>query len=243
MHRASASETWIVAIDTSASMGLGAPGKLQSAAEAAAAAIALGLRIGATVYIACGLDTSTDGSASGAGRGTGERELIRVFGRADLGRAFDALSALRADGSAGIESVLSKSHAPLVSWSRRTGAGRVLLFGDFLDLEIEAVLGLARGPRHVHLGQVFAPVEWNPIESDPAVRASLAAGEGIVWTDPERPSDRAKQASTSASVAPYLLRLEAFVENWSRIARDHGMSHAVWRSDEPFEVHVPELLR
>ena len=51
VHRSSASERWLVALDPSASMGIGRPGKLQSAAEAAGAAMALGLRLGSSITL------------------------------------------------------------------------------------------------------------------------------------------------------------------------------------------------
>lgn len=229
IRRPSARETWIVAVDASASMGVGVPGKLQSAAEAAAASTALGLRIGATVALLLPTSASDDGAGA----------PVFLQGRADLGRGLDLLARLVASGDGGLERLLDRQSPALVTWARRLGAGRALLFGDFLDVDPEPVLRLGRGARRVHVGQVFAPVEWDPAAWTAPGVDDLGAG-GIVWTDPESPTVR---RGGDGDVLRYLERLESFVEKWSVLARDHGLSHAVWRSDEAFEAHLPALLR
>ena len=237
IRRPSAREMWIVAVDASASMGVGIPGKLQSAAEAAAASMAVGLRIGATIALAL---PAQDRVAT---------PPVCLNGRADLGRGLDLLAGLVASGENGLERLLDPRNPSLVVWARRHGAGRALLFGDFLDVDPEPVLRLARGARRVHVGQVFAPEEWDPAfagplgSGAPAPEGSAAGNrgpDGVVWMDPESPSTR---RAGDGHVLRYLERLEAFVEKWSMLSRDHGLAHAVWRSDEAFEAHLPALLR
>ena len=232
IRRPSAREMWIVAVDASASMGVGTPGKLQSAAEAAAATMAMGLRIGATIALA--LPSRERAAAS----------PVCLNGRADLGRGLDLLSGLVASGDDGLERLLDRRSPSLVAWARRLSAGRALLFGDFLDVDPEPVLRLARGSRRVHVGQVFAPEEWDPLFMSSRAKGGQehldATAGGVVWRDPESPRT---QRAGDGQVLRYLERLETFVEKWSRLARDHGLAHAVWRSDEAFEAHLPALLR
>jgi len=210
-------------------MAIGRPGKLQSAAEAAAAAMALGLRLGARIELRVG-GAGDSGTALHLGR------------RSDLSRAVKELERLDASRGSGLEALLGE---PGVISSLRTGsgrgAGRILLFGDLLDVDPRQVMALGEGRRHVHLGQVFAPEEWDPgADLSPRSRGHRVA-TGSLWMDPESPS--AARHADASDIAGYLARLEAFVEGWSRLARDHRMSHAVWRSDEPFEDHLPALLR
>lgn len=222
VHRANAAESWLVAIDTSASMGIGRPGKLQSAAEAAAAAITLGLRLGSRIEL---LSPGPEGE-----------RLVELRRTSDLQRALGALEELVAGGgdppSWTVSGALhgAPESAPLLQRVER--AGRVLLFSDFLDVDARWVATLGRGRRHVHLGQVFAPDEWDP-------RAALEEGGEVI--DPEAPET--PWSAGPSAVPAYLSSLERFVEGWARLARDHRMSHAVWRSDEAFEDHVPVLLR
>ena len=234
VHRAGASESWLVLIDSSASMAVGHPGKLQSAAEAAAAAMALGLRLGARIELRLAL-------------GGGTSAALHLARRSDLGRAVQELERLDATEGGGLESLLDDaSVASALGTGSGRGAGRILLFGDFLDVDPRRVMALGQGRRHVHLGQVFAPIEWNPAEGLGGIGAASGGSArgtaaGALWIDPESPS--VPHPASTADLPSYLLRLEAFVESWSRLARDHRMTHAVWRSDEPFEDHLPALLR
>ena len=222
VHRSSSSERWLVALDASASMGVGRPGKLQSAAEAAGAAMALGLRLGSSITLIA--------------PGDGAEKVVELRRTSDLQRGLDALRAMVAGAntqSAWVGEATEDrdpSSGPLGRCLE--GTGRVLLFSDFLDVDPRWVSSLAGGRRRVHLGQVFAGEEWDP---------SVAAVEGAVWVDPERPGSR--WSADGAGASRYLARLEEFVEGWARLARDHRMSHAVWTSGEAFEDHLPGLLR
>lgn len=236
VHRAGSSESWVVLIDSSASMAVGRPGKLQSAAEAAAAAMALGLRLGARIE----LRVARAGEVSSS---------LHLASRSDFAQAVGELQRLDASGGAGLEAFLSDDSllSALRCGSGRggRGAGRVLMFGDFLDVDPRHVMALAQGRRHVHLGQVFAPEEWDPgvLASAESLRnaSTPVLSGGALWVDPESPSS--PRPASASDIAQYLVRLESFVEGWSRLARDHRMTHAVWRSDEPFEDHLPALLR
>lgn len=135
--RREASEAWVLAVDTSASMGLGAPGKLQAAAECAAALAATGLRQGAQVTLVAG---------AGAAR--------RLTRASDLGDGLAFLEGLRADGAATLDDALGD---PAV---RR--AGLVVALGDLMGSDARAVVGLARGGRDVAVAQLLAPHELDP---------------------------------------------------------------------------------
>lgn len=241
VHRAGSSESWVVLIDSSASMAVGRPGKMQSAAEAAAAAMALGLRLGARIELRLA-------------KGDEPSAAMHLARRSDLAQAVGELQRMDASKGCGLESFLGDDSllSTLRAGSGRggRGAGRILLFGDFLDVDPRRVMALGQGRRHVHLGQVFAPEEWDPgargsVDATAGAAAPSSAAPsalgGALWVDPEHPS--APRPASAADIAQYLVRLEAFVESWSRLARDHRMTHAVWRSDEPFEDHLPALLR
>lgn len=222
VHRSSSSESWVVALDTSASMGIGTPGKLQSAAEAAGAAMALGLRLGSKITLIAPV-------------GSDER-VVEMRRTSDLQRGLEALGDLVA-GAGSSSSWVGAGSSREEAWSgvmarSLQGAGRVLLFSDFLDVDPRWITALAGGRRHVHLGQVFAGEEWDP---------SSASTDGALWVDPERPEQR--WSADGGAASGYLGALEEFVEGWARLARDHRMSHAVWTSGEGFEDHLPGLLR
>lgn len=222
VHRSSSSERWLMALDASASMGVGRPGKLQSAAEAAGAAMALGLRLGNSIALLA--------PANGA------EEIVELRRTSDLQRGLDALRAMVAGAStqsSWVGAGAAQGESSPGSLDRGLdGAGRVLLFSDFLDVDPRWVSTLAGGRRRVHLGQVFAGEEWDP---------SAASAEGAVWVDPEHPEER--WSADAAGSSRYLARLAEFVEGWARLARDHRMTHAVWTSGKEFEDHLPELLR
>ncbi|MEM9800845.1 MAG: DUF58 domain-containing protein, partial [Planctomycetota bacterium] len=115
VHRSDAREEWAVALDSSASMGVGRPGKLQSAAEVAAAIVALGLRLGARVALV----------AVGPG---GRKTPIDASRTADLGRALKALESLVAEGRNGLGAFVGaegRRPLPPIAPGGRGGAGRV----------------------------------------------------------------------------------------------------------------------
>ncbi len=219
VHRSEAREDWWVGIDASASMGVGTGGKLQSAAEAAAATLAVGLRFGAHVTLAW-----TD--AGGAFRRFTARRAP------DLAPALAALEGLVVNSGpgGGLEGLLDRGRGPA-----RRRAGRLILLGDLLDVDLRAVLGLLGGRRRIHLGQILAPEEWDP-------SLVLSGRRAVSWVDPET---GARTASDEDAVAltRYARQLEDFVERWSSLARTHRMVHHVWSAGDPFESHLKELLR
>lgn len=221
VHRASRREAWVVAIDASPSMAVGAPSKLQSAAEAALGAIALGLRVGARVEVVV---------PDGAG---GELRGGELGGRGGLARAVRALDGIAPRTDGGLERILDGG--ALLARAARARARRVVLIGDFLDVDLHALLTVGSGRRRVHLGRVVAPEEADPSERRVGGRVSR-------WYDPEAPDRPARQPST-ADLRRYDEGLDAFAERLARAARQHRMSLAVWSSADPFENHVPDLLQ
>jgi uncharacterized protein (DUF58 family) len=135
-----ASEEWGVLLDTSASMGVGEPGKLQLGAELACAVAALGTARKARVELLL----------SGAPE---ERRVLAK--RAGLGPWMRALETVRAGGRAGLGEQVRR-------FARERGAGCLFLIGDFLDLEPRAVLSLARPSRELFLAQILAREELVP---------------------------------------------------------------------------------
>lgn len=224
VHRAVVREDWLVLVDASLSMGVGRVSKLQSAAEAAAAAVAVGLGSGARMTL-----------LSGDGDDVFQADLA---GPATAG-LFDALERARPGEGLGMDRLLERAASIK---SRRGHGSRVLLIGDFLDIEAEEVLrfvGGADGVRHrrrLHLGQVLAPEEW-----DPAAAVGSADG-GVRVVDPERPAGRSRPVSRAA-LGGYRRRFEDFVSGWSALGRDHqAVTHCPWASGVDFERHVPRLL-
>lgn len=221
VQRSNVSESWIVVMDTSASMGVGVPGKLQSAAEAAAACISLGVRLGASVKLVW-ID-----EASGL-------RTVAVRQPSELQKILAALAALRVHGSGtggGLEALLKGPKAAVPELVRREGgAGRVLLFGDLLDVDPVSLTRALGTRRRVHLGQVLSPEEWSP-------------GSHAAWRDPETGDRRTRAGDGPSGLGGYHQRLDKFLGAWAAHARTHRMAHAAWSSADPFERFVPELLR
>jgi len=134
-----ASEDWAVVLDTSASMGVGRPGKLQLAAELAAALGALGVARRASVELWL----------------PGAPAVRVVRRRAALGAWLAHLETLRAQGPAGLGAAVEEL-------ARRRGAGRVFLIGDGLDLEPRALAGLVRPSRELFVARILAREELAP---------------------------------------------------------------------------------
>lgn len=156
-----ASEAWAVLLDTSASMGVGRPGKLQLGAELALALATLGVARRATVALYTG----------------GPVPLGVARKRAALQGWMRALTATRASGSAGL-GVLVRAFA-----AQRSGArapGRVFLIGDLLDCEPRDVFALARPARELFLAQVLAPEELVPTTSGPLRWVDAESGDALV---------------------------------------------------------------
>ena len=220
VHRSEAREDWWVAVDASASMGVGRPGKLQSAAEAAGASIAVGLRLGARITL-----VSSGGEATA--------RPVQLTRTAELGRGLTALGAMSAGGRGGLEDlVASRGHR-----AGARGCGRLLLFGDFIDVDPADVLRLLGGRRRLHLGQVLAPEEWNP------AIAGLGSDGADSFVDPESGARRRAGDDLPRGLERYEQSLEAFIERWSDLAAAHGISPRAWSSADAFEGFLPDLLR
>lgn len=136
--RREAGEEWAVLLDSSASMGVGPPGKLQRAAEVAGALAVLGSAQGAVVRVL---------ASSGA-------ELFLTRGRAG-GELLSFLNGMRAEAQAGMRSLVEQAR-------RFRSAARVFLVGDLLDLKPGEALGLLRRGRSLTAIGLLAPLEFAP---------------------------------------------------------------------------------
>lgn len=134
-----ASEDWAIWLDTSASMGVGTPGKLQLGAELAAGLAAVGLARKARVELVL----------------SGSTRRFVLAKRAALRPWLRTLEATRAEGRAGIGELVRRL-------AHERGAGRVFLIGDLLDAEPGDVMRLARPSRELFLAQLFAREELVP---------------------------------------------------------------------------------
>jgi len=154
VRRREAGDRWLVALDASASMGVGPPGKLQRAAEVAAGIGALAIEA----------DAQTTIVALPSGR------EIEVARRAELAPMLAFLETLRAEGALGDGAV------PRVPGE----VSRVLLVGDLRGVRPEAALALRTRGRELALIQILAPLEIEPPRAgavewwDPEAGAVLA---------------------------------------------------------------------
>jgi len=167
--RREAGERWLIALDTTASMGVGPPGKLQRAAEVAAALASLAVAAGAQAQIV---------AAS---------RSFEVRRRPDLTGLLAFLETLQAQGP--------RLERPLRRVSVDTS--RVFLVGDLRDTSPEEVLALRRSGRELALVQILAPVEihppaggpvewWDPEEGAVLALEIDAASRGAYETELER---------------------------------------------------------
>jgi len=212
VFRREVGERWALLLDASASMGLGAPGKLQCAAEVATALAFSGLAAGARTHL---LAAGPDGARA--------LTLRRV---ADLGTWMRALEGLRAGGAQGLRGLLAAS-----SLAR---AARVFVIGDLLDLEPAEAAGLARPGRRVDLVRVLAPHELRPL-------AAGEPGQGVRWVDPES-GEGLDVRLDEPLAARYERALEARLAAWDRLAHRGRLGHTVWSSATPFEDAVHGVL-
>jgi len=137
--RREASERWTVWLDTSASMGVGAPGKLQAGAELATAVAALGLRHRAVVE----LWTSA------------EPRSFQLRRPGDLAGWMRFLEEERAHGDGGLARLVREPRG-------LRGAGRLFAIGDLLDVERAGLLACGRRGRELALAQLLAREELFP---------------------------------------------------------------------------------
>ena len=214
VFRREAGERTSVMLDASASMGLGAPGKLQWAAEVATGIAFAGLVAGARTRIVVGggaraLEESRRGEA-GVRRGP---ELARAT---DLVAWLRFLEGLEAGGVLGLGASLEAAPPP--------AGGRLVLVGDLLDLTPGAVRAVARRGRCVDLVRVLAPHELRPPEG----------GRGVRWVDPEC-GESLTVRPDRALAARYAEALGRELGRWDRLARRARVTHTVWSSATPFE--------
>ena len=139
VSRREASEQWAVLVDTSASMAVGEPGKLQLAAEVATAIAATAAKRGALVELFV----------------SGRDETVRLAKQGQLGAWMRFFEGLRAQGERGLGALAREP-------ARFREAGTVFLLGDLLDLEPPEALSLARRGRELYIAQLLAPEELAP---------------------------------------------------------------------------------
>jgi uncharacterized protein (DUF58 family) len=167
-RRTEAGERWAIVFDTSRSMGLGRPSKLQRAAEVVGGLAACGLRIGARV----------DCFAFAAEPGRAEVEAC--------GRDTDWLRCVRwLDGrrALGVGSVVE-----LCAHVRVMAARRVFVVGDLFDCTPPELLPLARAGRSLCALALLAPHELDPRAHEGAVE----------WVDPENEQSLALELDEAA---------------------------------------------
>jgi uncharacterized protein (DUF58 family) len=181
-----ASEAWAVLLDTSASMGVGRPGKLQLGAELAVALAALGVARRAAVAL------HTAGPA--APRVARKRAALEGWMR--------ALATVRAQGRTGLGALAG-------AFSAARGPGRVFLVGDFLDCEPRDVLALVRPGRELFLVQLLAPEELGPpargavrwVDAESGDALAMAVDEAGALRYEQRLSARLEHWRTAAARA------------------------------------------
>ncbi len=139
--RREANQSWALLLDSSASMGIGTPGKLQAAAEAAAALAALALGDGSKVTLIRSSDL----------------RALTLSKEHDIQRCMDFLVSTRAVGANGLASLLAQP-------ARFRAAGSLFLLGDLLDLEPRDALSLVGRGRQMHILQWLAAEELTPPE-------------------------------------------------------------------------------
>ncbi|MCP3918163.1 MAG: DUF58 domain-containing protein [bacterium] len=181
--RREASERWALLLDSSASMGVGPPGKLQAAAEIACGLACVGLRQGAEVLVAS--EPASDGASVGVARRA-----------TDLPGLIGFLESRRARGDAGLARLCRERAFP-------ADCGRVFMIGDLLDVEPSDVLGLRRPGRELFVVQVLAPLELAPPAGAIEWHDPEGAGHVMVEVD---------GASRAAYERALELRLEAWDE-------------------------------
>ncbi|MFT5288928.1 MAG: hypothetical protein ACI82F_000987 [Planctomycetota bacterium] len=203
VSRREASEEWALLLDTSASMGVGRPGKLQAAAEAAAGLAAVALRLGAGVTLA-----------------TSSGRVLRARARSSVAPALSFLGSLEARGTLRSEQI----GGPVEQFR---SAGRVIVLGDLLELEVSDILNLRRPGRELQVLQFLAPEELDP--------ASVGAREdSIQWVDPED-GERVSVAGDPDLCDAYDEALAKLLEDWGHGLLRHRIAYGVWSSARAFE--------
>jgi len=218
VSRREAAESWSLWIDTSASMGVGPPGKLQMAAEVAGGIAAAGMQVGARIELVAG------------NRRFQARKL------SDIGQLVEFLQDLCADGPEGLATAVEESRPS-------SQVGRLFLIGDLLDLEHQQALRWRRPGRELFWIQILAPLELIP-EGGGRFHvggSSAQAGEWVEWVDPEG-NERLSVRLDGSNLAAYERNLERQLEAWQSMAARHGVSYGLFSSDSPFESAVRATL-
>ncbi len=169
-RRAEAGERWAIVLDSSRSMGVGEPSKIQSAAELAGALIACGVRCGARVEVLRRSSTS-----SGV-------ETLACAKAVDLARALRWLEETVASN----ESPLSE----LCAHPRLAAARRVFVLGDLFDAQPAQVLALARRGRFVSTVAILARVELSPPSAGEVRWVDPESGASVALALDERVAER-----------------------------------------------------
>jgi uncharacterized protein (DUF58 family) len=199
--------------DTSASLGVGAPPKLDVARRFAAA-------VG---YMA--LAASERAQVFAAGEGV-EKEHVPARGRGGLPALLRALDALAPRGGTdlarAIDAVVRRSGRP----------GLLVVASDFFDPG-PVVAALSRAVAAGHdpaLVQVVAPEEIEPtLEGDLTLEDAETGATVDVTIDP-------------AVVEAYVLRFAGLCEELRAFARRHGATYVRVRTDEPLEAAVRRFV-
>ena len=221
VFRRELAQRWVVLLDTSASMGLGRPPKLQRAAEVATALAFVGLPSGARATLL-----------------TGGAEPLRLGARrsGELHGWIERLEELRAGGGGGLGELLARPEL--------AGAGRVFLIGDLMDLEPARVMPLRRPGRELHLIRLLAPRELGVPEAG-AQRAGASSAEGGVrWRDPETGEELGVERDAAVD-ARYRGALRERLDAWDRLSHRRGgraLTHGVWSTERAFEDVVRGVL-
>jgi uncharacterized protein (DUF58 family) len=213
--RREAGERWAVLLDTSASMGVGRPGKLQRAAEVAAALAAIGARAGARTLV---VPASKE-------RGV---EVRRI---GDLAGLLAMLEGLEATGTTGVVDLCARRR-------QLEDVSRVFVVGDLCDCEPRQVLALRARRRQLACVQLLATVELTPTSF--AGRLGLRKG-ALEWRDPED-GTRLKVALDETLAASYEAELGLVLEAWGRACALHGVGYGCWDVTAPFERVVEATL-
>ncbi|MDG1499126.1 MAG: DUF58 domain-containing protein [Planctomycetota bacterium] len=208
-----ASERWAVMIDTSASMGLGKPGKLQAACEVAAGLGAIAHAAGARLLLV----------AAGA-----SFEFLR---RTDLKPMLRFLEGLVAEDGEGLGTLVASGSTS--QFLRDTG--RLFAIGDFWDLDAKDLLGLAGRDRELFLMRMLSPEELDPI--------GYLRNRELEWPmDMIDVEDGARMRIGEEAARAYEHELEKDLERWERQSAGHRAKWHLATSDDSMEATFAGVL-
>lgn len=206
--RREAGELWVVAVDSSASMGVGPPMKLQRAAECAVALWSMAAQSRVQVRLLLS---------------SGDREAPKVFeapASRNLAPAISFYTGQRAAGKGGLQGLLRLTRL-------FRGASRVFCLGDLLDESsaggpLREILELRRSVGELNVLQLLAPTEFEP---------PLGAVE---WWDPES-EERLKMEVGNQERLSYQALLDERLEVWRELSGKHRFGFSARSTNVPFE--------